>query len=109
LEHLVGALERLRATFRWKADQLDSKGLQLRVGTSALTLGGLLKHLAWVEDLMFTTKLTGDPLGPPWDPSHWQGNEDWEFTSAAHDTPEQLYALGQHRRAVPVDAGGRFG
>ena len=23
----------------------------------------------------------------------WDGDDDWEFTSAADDTPEQLYAL----------------
>jgi hypothetical protein len=26
LEHLVGALDRLRTTFRWKADNLDGPG-----------------------------------------------------------------------------------
>jgi hypothetical protein len=30
--HLTGALERLRATFRFKADDLDADGLQVRVG-----------------------------------------------------------------------------
>lgn len=48
-EHLVGALDRLRTTFRWKADDLDSAGLQTRIGASSLTLGGLLKHLARVH------------------------------------------------------------
>ena len=42
VEQLVGALERLRATFRWKADDLDPAGLDTHVGASALTLGGLL-------------------------------------------------------------------
>ena len=43
---------------------------------------------------MFTTKLTGQPLGASWDALGWDGSDDeWEFTSAAHDTPEQLYAL----------------
>jgi hypothetical protein len=41
-EHLAGALDRLRTTFRWKADDLDAAGLQTRVGASSLTLGGLL-------------------------------------------------------------------
>ena len=50
VEHLVGALDRLRTTFQWKADGLDAAGLQTRIGASALTLGGLLKHLAFVED-----------------------------------------------------------
>jgi hypothetical protein len=36
-EHLVGALDRLRATFRWKADGLDAAGLRARVGACSLT------------------------------------------------------------------------
>ena len=93
VEHLVGALDRLRTTFRWKADDLDAAGLQTRIGASSLTLGGLLKHLAAVEDYTFTTKLSGEPIGAPWDATGWDGSNDWEFTSAADDTPEQLYAL----------------
>jgi len=92
-EQLVGALDRLRTTFRWKADGLDSAGLQARIGPSALTLGGLLKHLARVEDEIFTLKLSGEPVGPPWDSIAWGGKHDPEFASAAEDTPEQLYAL----------------
>ena len=48
----MGALDRLRTTFRWKADGLDAAGLRARVGASSLTLGGLLKHLAFVEDYL---------------------------------------------------------
>jgi hypothetical protein len=92
-EHLVGALDRLRATFRWKTDDLETAGLQTRVGTSSLTLGGLLKHLALVEDHTFSTKLSGQPLGAPWDAADWDSDRDWEFSSAANDTPEELYAL----------------
>ena len=93
VEHLLGALDRLRTTFRWKADDLDAAGLQTRIGVSSLTIGGLLKHLAWAEDLMFTTKLTGEPLGAPWDGFDRGGDKEWMFTSAAQDTPDQLYAL----------------
>jgi hypothetical protein len=92
-EHLVGALDRLRTTFRWKASDLDAAGLQTRIGASSLTLGGLLKHLASVEDYSFTTKLRGEPIGAPWDTTGWDGTNDWEFSSAADDTPVQLYAL----------------
>ena len=59
IEHLIGALDRLRTTFRWKAGHLDASGLQVRIGASPLTLGGLLKHLAFVEDYTFRTKLEG--------------------------------------------------
>ncbi|MDQ2588269.1 mini-circle protein [Saccharothrix yanglingensis] len=92
-EHLVGALDRLRTTFRWKADDLDDAGLRTRVGRSSLTLGGLLKHLAFVEDDVFTSRLRGESPGPPWDTAPWDATDDWSFASAADDTPEQLYAL----------------
>ena len=92
-EHVVGALERLRATFRFKTDGLDAAGLNTSIGSSSLTLGGLLKHLAVQEDHTFRVKLSGEPLGSPWDTFGWDGSDDWEFTSAAADTPEQLYAF----------------
>ena len=112
-EHLVGALDRLRWTFRWKADDLDAAGLRARVGASSLTLGGLLKHLAANEDYMFTVKFRGETLGPPWDDNGWDGDGDWEFTSAAGDTPERLYELwdgaverSRARRAAALADGG---
>ncbi|HEY6474157.1 MAG TPA: DUF664 domain-containing protein [Acidimicrobiales bacterium] len=92
-EQLAGALNRLRTTFRWKADGLDGAGLRTRVGDSSLTLGSLLKHVAAVEDYYFTTKLSGQPLGGPWEAAGWDGSTDWDFTSAADDTPQQLYDL----------------
>lgn len=87
-EHLTGALDRLRFTFRWKTDNLDAAGLSARIGASTLTLGGLLKHLAAVEHYTFGNKLSGTPLDEPWRSAEWS----WPFTSAADDTPEQLYA-----------------
>ena len=54
---LLGSLERQRATFAWKTAGLDSEALAARVGASAITLGGLIKHLAFVEDLKLTTML----------------------------------------------------
>lgn len=92
-EQLAGALNRQRATFRWKTDGLDAAGLRTTIGASDLTLAGLLKHLAWVEASGFNRRLTGDPLGPPWDDVDFQSDPDWEFRTAATDTPEALYAL----------------
>ena len=92
-EHLVGALDRLRTTFRWKADDLDAAGLNTRIGASALTLGGLLKHLSRAEDEMFGPKLSGAPRSAPWDTAPWDRDPDWDFTSAADDKPAELYAL----------------
>jgi Protein of unknown function (DUF664) len=92
-EQLTGALDRLRTTFRYKADDLDAAGLNARIGASSLTLGGLLKHLAVNEDYMFVVKLKGEELGAPWDVNGWDTDDDWEFTSAADDSPQELYAF----------------
>jgi uncharacterized protein DUF664 len=91
-EHLFGALDRLRWTFRWKADGLSPAELNERLGPSSLTLGGLLKHLAVQEDYASTHKLTGAPMPPEWDANGWDDDADWEFGSAASDSPETLYA-----------------
>ena len=93
VEHLLGALERLRTTFRWKVDGLDATGLNVRVGASTLTLGGLLKHLAAGEDCMFTRKLRGEPIGEPWTSLGADGTDDWEFRTAGTDPPELLYGV----------------
>ena len=92
-EQLLGALNRLRATFRWKTAGLDEAGLGARLAPSALTLGGLLKHLAFNEDHASTVRLTGESIGEPWTSCAWGGDEEWMFTSAADDTAGELYAM----------------
>ncbi len=91
-EQLIGALDRQRATFRWKADGLDTDGLTARIGASALTLGGLLNHLALVEDLYSAHHLSGAPLDPRWDEDHLE--ERWEeIIQRPSGSPEELYAV----------------
>jgi hypothetical protein len=92
---LLGSLERQRATLAWKCGGLDAAGLRARLEPSAITLGGLLKHLALVEDEYFTRRLLGRELGPPWDTVDWDADRDWDWHSAAEDTPEQLMSLWQ--------------
>ena len=46
--------ERQRATFAWKSGDLDAAGLRATLGPSTMTLGGLLKHMALVEDDTFS-------------------------------------------------------
>ena len=92
-EALLGALDRQRWTFRWKAGDLDTAGLRVTLGASTLTLGGLLKHLATAEDYMSTVKLAGAAMDKTWQDNGWDADDDWEFTSAADDSPEVLYAL----------------
>ena len=83
----------MRATYRWKADGLDADGLRARVGRSALSLGALLKHLAFVEDLYSTLHLEGSSPGLPWVEVDWDASPDWPFSSAADDSPDELYGL----------------
>jgi len=112
-EQVIGALDRLRWTFRWKTDGLYAAGLAQRVGASQLTLGRLLKHLAAVEDDMFHRKLAGEPLPSVWDDNGWDDDDDWEMTSADADDPATLYALwdsaverSRKRIRAALEAGG---
>jgi hypothetical protein len=95
IDTLIGALERNRRTFAWKCGGLDTAGLNKQHPPSTVTLGGLLKHLALVEDEYFTGRLLGRELGAPWDAVDWDTNPDWEWSSAADDSPEQLMSLWQ--------------
>ncbi|WAZ23629.1 DinB family protein [Streptomyces cinnabarinus] len=90
---LVGSLERQRRTFAWKCEGLDAAALGTRLAPSALTVGGLIKHLALVEADYFTLRLLGEDPGPPWNTVDWDAEPDWEWRSAAGHTPEELYAL----------------
>ena len=90
---LLGSLERVRAFVEWKCGGLDPAGLQVRIAASSITLGGLLKHLALVEDDYAGRRLFGREYGPPWDTVDWDADPDWEWRTAADDTPEQLMTL----------------
>lgn len=90
---LLGLLERNRRTFAWKCGGLDAAGLQARVGVSTITLGGLLKHLAFVEAYTFGTKFLGRSPGEPWASVDWDAEPGWDWRSAAADSPEELMAL----------------
>jgi uncharacterized damage-inducible protein DinB len=92
---LLGFLDYQRATLKWKCVGLDSAGLQATVGVSTITLGGLLKHLAADESSWFSRWLHGRDREPPWDTVDWEADPDWEWHSAAEDSPEQLFALWQ--------------
>ncbi|MDQ6714222.1 MAG: DinB family protein [Candidatus Dormibacteraeota bacterium] len=92
---LLGFLDFQRATLAWKCRGLDVAGLQSKIGASTMTLGGMLKHLAYVEDYWFSQRLHGQDRQPPWDTVDWKADPDWEWHSAVQDTPEQLFALWQ--------------
>jgi hypothetical protein len=92
LEMLLFALDRSRAQFAWKVGGLDAAALRAPHPPSAMTLGGLIKHLALVEDQRTAEDLCCPGYGP-----QWAGHDgpDWEWRSAADDSPAELYALWQ--------------
>jgi hypothetical protein len=90
----VITLERNRRTFAWKCAGVDADGLRLRLGVSTVTLGGLLKHLAWVEELYFQTRLAERPPMAPFDALDLEQDwDEWPWASAAEDSPDALRAL----------------
>jgi hypothetical protein len=92
-ELLLFALDRSRAQFAWKCGDLDAAGLSKALPPSTMTLGGLLKHLAYVEDYYTSRDVTGNPIAAPWDAADFTALPDWEWHTAAEDSPETLYAL----------------
>ncbi|GAA3099846.1 DinB family protein [Streptosporangium carneum] len=90
---LLGFLDYHRATLAWKCRGLGAAGLTATVGASSMTLGGLLKHLAYVEDHWFSHRLHGRDRSAPWNTVDWRADRDWEWNSAADDSPEELFAL----------------
>ncbi len=90
IDTLLGALERQRSYLAWKCGDLDPEGLRATHGPSSITLGGLLKHLAFVEADYFIWKLLGRDPGPPWNTVDWDADPDWEFRTAPDLTPEEL-------------------
>ncbi len=99
VDMLLFALERSRAQFAWKVGGLDAAGLHQPFPPSTMTLAGLIKHLALVEDSKTAEFVTGEPMGAPWaGVEEMEGVEgmsvwEWAWRSAADDTPDELYAL----------------
>ncbi|MQY07448.1 DinB family protein [Actinomadura macrotermitis] len=90
---LLGFLDFQRATLAWKCGGLDAAGLRATVGASSMTLGGMLKHLAYVEDEWFTQRFRGEGMPSSWQEVDWRTDPDWDWRSAADDSPEELFAL----------------
>ncbi len=104
IEALLGALDRNRRTFAWKARVSHASATQRTLGPSSMTLGGLMKHMALLEDHYFTHQLLGHDYPAIWAPM--TEDENWEWTSAAHDSPEDLHTLwveAVHRSEGAVD------
>ena len=90
---LTRFLDYNRAVMRRKAQGLSAEQLARHLGPSEMTIGGVLKHLALVEDSWFHRRLLGQPDPEPWASVDWNADPDWEFHTAADDQPEELLRL----------------
>jgi uncharacterized damage-inducible protein DinB len=82
-----------RATLVGKASGLAKDQLAASLPSSDLTLAGLVKHLALVEDHWFQETLLGHDMPEPWASAPWDDDRDWDFHSAVDDDPADLFAL----------------
>ena len=65
---LVQRLDRYRAIAAASLADLDWDQASARLlPTTDLTIGGIVKHLAWAEDRWFQGRLLGVPMPSPWD------------------------------------------
>ena len=93
VETLLGFLDYQRQTLEWKCRGVDQAGKNATVGVTRMTLGGLLKHLTYVEDSWFRVWLHGRPPSAPWDTVDWKTDPDWEWRTAPDDPLDELFAL----------------
>ena len=87
---LRGFLDHFRDTLRRQCADVGAEGLAQALPPSTMTLGGMLKHLAFVEQWWFSIVLHGHEPTGIWADVDWDADEDWDWHSAVHDSPDQL-------------------
>jgi len=92
IDTLLGALDRNRRTFAWKVFGLSDDEMRRTLGPSTVTLGGLAKHVALVEDYYFSLGL-GEVMPQPWRDVDFDADPDWDWHSAADDSADELEGL----------------
>jgi uncharacterized damage-inducible protein DinB len=90
VETLRGFLNYQRATLKWKSEGLTQNQMNVCVAKSAITLGGLLKHMTFVENEWFWRWVGDNDRLEPWLSADFTNEPDWEFTSASDESVETL-------------------
>jgi len=90
---LLYFLDLHRDVLRRKCAGLSAAQLDTPHPPSPMTLGGMVKHLAYVENWWSLHVFLGRDAVEPWASVDWSADADWDWHSAADDTPEQLWAL----------------
>lgn len=93
---LTAFLDYFRSVMIRKVEGVDAAGLRLSPVESGTCLGGLIKHLAYVERWWFQAVWRSDPVEFPWS----DDDPDAEFRLDADDTADSLIAL--YRRECDI-------
>ena len=94
---VLGFLDYQRGTFAWRCRGLGDDQLRIALPPTSMTLGGMLKHLAYVEDYWFTEVVAGEAMPEPWSGVDWEADPDWEWHSAAGESADALRSLWSER------------
>jgi hypothetical protein len=83
---------------RWQVatgiDALDDAEARRRaLPATDLTIIGIVKHLAWAEDLWFHRRLLGHDVPEPWVSVPTEDQMAWPFRSAVQDTVDDVATL----------------
>lgn len=98
IETLLGFLDYQRATLKLKTDGVSDADLARSISPTNMTLGGLIKHLSYVEDYWFTQIVGESPMPEPWLNVDWSADPDWDWNSAAGDKGDNLRSLWEQSR-----------
>ena len=93
VETLLGFLDYQRATLAWKCRGLTDDQLRSPLPPTDMTLGGLLEHMARVEDHWFSEVVQEAARSEPWASMAWAA----EWRDAASHTGEDLRRLWAER------------
>ncbi len=103
IETLLGFLDFQRATLEWKCHGLNDEQLAAPLHPTVMTLGGMLKHMARVEDYWFSEVVAEGGKQEPWASMEWAA--EWA-NFAAHEGNDlrRLWAESVERSRAIVTA-----
>lgn len=90
---LTAFLDHVRATLLRQCEDLDADQLAQRLDPSPMCLGGMLKHLVFVEQWWFRVVFAGLEPDGVWADVDWEADEDWDWHSWRDQSPAELAAM----------------
>lgn len=103
-ELLLAFLDDQRAALGRRTSGLADEDLRRELPPAGLSLAGVMKHLAVLEDYWFSYVFAGNQVARTFSHVDWQAEPDWDWRSATEDEPAALRALHDatvvHSRSV---------